>query len=270
MFIDGFTDIQDIKDRWVFFAFSANYRENVSTIFMKVFNENPQNTQQKIIPLQLSQFALNKYSAIEFASVANNPYFDSVSGFVGKLGFVEMTTYYTDFLNNVWMGFMPSIAEGYQGVLIETDFQIYSSESNILQTQGTLNKQIEFSGKYQPLYEIDRNKLGVRFFNNGFIDLGDIEFRAYAEGITGLVFFFRMSYKEQLNDNQIIVQRGRNQENGFLQISLKKVEGGRVIRIQIFGDLIRQVNEAEYHAPSVFVEDEQFYFVAGIVVTPGG
>ena len=41
MLIDGFINIQDLKNKWVFFAFTANYKNNVATIFMKVFNENP-------------------------------------------------------------------------------------------------------------------------------------------------------------------------------------------------------------------------------------
>lgn len=41
MLIDGFIDVKEMKNKWVFFAFSANYKDNKATIFMKVFNDNP-------------------------------------------------------------------------------------------------------------------------------------------------------------------------------------------------------------------------------------
>lgn len=88
MFIDGFTDLRDIKDRWVFFAFSANYKENVATIYLKIFNENPNNAFQKNLALDFDRFALKNTSEIIFGAVENNDYFDSVSGFVGQIGFI--------------------------------------------------------------------------------------------------------------------------------------------------------------------------------------
>ena len=47
MLIDGFIDVPEMQDKWVFFAFSADYKSNIASVFMKVFNDNPQNTFQK-------------------------------------------------------------------------------------------------------------------------------------------------------------------------------------------------------------------------------
>ena len=64
--------------------------------------------------------------------MANNSYFDSLSGFVGQIAQVEMTSFYTILLNNIWMGYLPPNAEGYEGTLIDAEFLLYNSESKIL------------------------------------------------------------------------------------------------------------------------------------------
>lgn len=38
MLIDGFVDILDVKDKWIFFAISCDYKQNIASIFIKVFN----------------------------------------------------------------------------------------------------------------------------------------------------------------------------------------------------------------------------------------
>lgn len=55
-----------------------------------------------------------------------------------------------------------------------------------------------------------------------------------------------------------------------MKISLKKVEEGRIVQIFIYGDPSKKVNEVLYNGPSVFKENENFYFVAGIVASPSG
>ena len=64
------------------------------------------------------------------------------------------------------------------------------------------------------------------------------------------------------------MNRGKELEDGHMKIILKKVEGGRIIQIFIQGDPSKKVSDALYNATSVFKENENFYFVAGIVANP--
>ena len=105
-------------------------------------------------------------------------------------------------------------------------------------------------------------------FQNSFIDLGPLEFEVKNSAILGMIFFFKMSYQEPLADDFVLVKRGNNLEDGHLKIILKKVEGGRIIQILVQGDPSKRISEALYNATSVFKENENFYFVAGIVTNP--
>lgn len=55
----------------------------------------------------------------------NNDYFDSVSGFVGQIAHIEMSSFYTNTLNSLWMGYLRPSAIGYQGILMDVNFDIY-------------------------------------------------------------------------------------------------------------------------------------------------
>lgn len=89
----------------------------------------------------------------------------------------------------------------------------------------------------------------MRFFDKGFVDLGEINFSD--EEIKSLLFFFKLKYEEPLADSHTLLTRGEPLDNGYLRISLEKVPEGRVFKIEIAGDPQKPVNTYTYTADTV-------------------
>ncbi len=77
---------------------------------------------KKTFSLDFEDFGLKKNSELTIASVAQNNYFDSVAGFTGNIAYIEMSGYYTENLEILWTGYLPSAAYGYKGILLDFDF----------------------------------------------------------------------------------------------------------------------------------------------------
>lgn len=64
------------------------------TIYNKIFDGNNQPS-IKTFAIDYPQFALKNNSILIVGGVESNPYFDSISGFLGTIGNLEMSRFYT-------------------------------------------------------------------------------------------------------------------------------------------------------------------------------
>lgn len=60
------------------------------------------------------------------AGVDNNPYFQSISGYLGTVANIEMAKFYTSDLAFMWMGYAGNQSRSYNSVLVEFLFDLYS------------------------------------------------------------------------------------------------------------------------------------------------
>ena len=269
MKIDGFVDIPYTEDTWSFFAFSCDYKRGTVSIYYKVFDLNNNNSQYKTVGLSNNTFSLKRNSELVLASVEKNNYFKSVSGFVGNMAYIEMSSFYTTSLQTLWVGYLNSAGYGYKGVLIEFLFDIYNKNGKV-KSYGLLSNEFNLEGNYKPLFELDKNLLGVRFYTGSQIMLNEIDF-VNNDLIKGFVFYFKMRYHKNLPEDFILVERGFKNENGYIKISLvENDEGNRFVRIVVRGNLETEPEGFVYDSKAFFVEEEIFYIMAGIVTAPSG
>jgi len=56
--------------------------------------------------IDFSSFMLKRESKIILAEVTNNDYFVSISGFIGTIDAIEMSLYFTQNTEYLWLGFV--------------------------------------------------------------------------------------------------------------------------------------------------------------------
>ncbi len=269
MKIEGFVDIPLNQESWSFFSISCNYSENTAMIYYKVFDGSVNNAKFKTFGLDYPAFILKQNAELTLASVERNPYFDSVSGFIGEMAYIEMSAFYTTELETLWTGYLNSSAYGYRGILLEFPFDLYNKNTSSLQSQGLLKNTYSIEGGYQPLFMDDKNKIGVKFYPNSKINLEGVDF-LNNDAIKSMIFYFKLSFEEDLPEEFILAQRGLPGENGFIRISLEKQEGGRSVKIATKG---RDGNTSEtftWNSDTIFLPKEIFIFMAGISMAPSG
>lgn len=270
MKIDGFVDIAFVEESWSFFAISCDYKRGTVSIYYKVFDSGNSNSQFKTLGVDFGSFSLKKNSELILASVEQNEYFNSVSGFVGNMAYIEMSSFYTSSLQTLWVGYLNSAGYGYKGVIIEFFFDLYNRQNGKVKSYGLLSNEYDLEGNYQPLFEIDKNRLGVRFKSGSKILLNEIDF-LNNDLIKGFVFYFKMKYKKNLPSDLFLVERGFKNENGYIKISLvKNDEGNRFIRIVVKGHKKNGPESFVYDSKVFFVEGETFYVMAGVATAPSG
>ena len=71
---------------------------------------------------------LRKNAELIVGGVQPNPYFATVSGFIGDIANIEMGEFYTSDLSYLWAGYMHQDALLYDSVLLEFLYDIYSKD----------------------------------------------------------------------------------------------------------------------------------------------
>ena len=93
MTLEGFTDLVR-SDSWAFFGISADYMNGSVTIYHKILDG--QNAPLiKSFAINYADFELKRNAILIIGGVEPNPYFDSISGFLGTIGNIEMSRFYT-------------------------------------------------------------------------------------------------------------------------------------------------------------------------------
>lgn len=67
-----------------------------------------------------------------FAGVENNPYFQSTSGFIGNIAYIEIGLFYTMKLEALWTNMTDISSYYYNGILRDFYFENLTNEEELL------------------------------------------------------------------------------------------------------------------------------------------
>jgi hypothetical protein len=261
MKIDGFVNLNFKRNIWAFFAISCDYSMGQSTLFFQEYGtQTPASS--KSVSLSFQNFALLDSPELIIAGVENNPYFQSTSGFIGNIAYIEMAPFYTSDLAFMWVGFMSQAAYGSKGVVLEFFFDLY--DSNSIKSQGSVQKSFEVTGTTSAVFSSNRNKVGVSFKEGSKIDLQQLSF-SNSEGTRSMAFYLQFEYAETLPDEFYIFRRGLSNTNGYLAISLIRSEGDKR-RIKLYAK--GEVSNATWKSDrSDFVKNRMYKIIIGISIS---
>lgn len=263
MKLDGFTDLQLVKNTWSFFAVSADYVNGKVALYYFAYNNVQQLPSSKTFSVEYSNFAFSNKIETVIAGVELNPYFQSTSGFIGNIGSVEFGTFYTENLDYVWLSYMNSSFREYKSILLEMYFDQYS-KNDLLKSHGLNSLEYEIAGKYDTLNTNDKSTFGVRMYSGSSLNLNSIDFNNINDLIKSFVFYFQFSYSESLVDDFVLLSRGTADSDGYMKISLLKVSTGRVASMSITGG----TQTLTWQSISVIPEKTMFKMLIGVSISP--
>ena len=146
MTIEGFQGLPR-TDSWAFFGISCDYMNGSVTIYNKIFDG--QNTPLiKSFAIDYPEFELRKNAIMIIAGVEPNPYFDSLSGFLGTIGNIEMSRFYTPNIAFQWAGYASRPSREYNSSLVDFIFDVYDKNEN-LPSYGRINRNFNQPEDYQ-------------------------------------------------------------------------------------------------------------------------
>ena len=263
MKLEGFTDVELVKNSWSYFGISADYKNGSVNIFFFSFNNIMVAPETKTFEINFPDFKLTKTVELIVAGVELNPYFQSTSGFIGNISAVEMGLFYTDLLELLWMGFMAEDQYNYDSALIELFFDIYNDQQPV-NSKGLLNIDYEITGPHEAIYNTDKNRTGVKFGNNSSISLNNVDFGNVSGLVRTFAFYFHIEYNETLPEEFVLLTRGDPTKSGYIKVSLKKTGTGRVVSLTAKGD----TQEIKWQSVSILLEKTEFKFIIGISISP--
>lgn len=261
MKIDGFVNLNFKRNTWTFFAISCDYSIGQSTLYFQEYGTQTPSS-SKSVSLNFQDFALLESPELIIAGVENNPYFQSTSGFIGNIAYIEMAPFYSSDLSFMWIGFMSQAAYGSKGVVLEFFFDLY--DSNTIKSQGSIQKSFEVSGVNTAVFSSNRNKVGVSFKEGSKIDLQRLDF-SNSEGTRSMAFYMQFEYAETLPDEYYIFRRGVANTNGYVAISLIRSEGDKR-RLRLFAK--GEVSSVSWKSDrSDFVKNRMYKVIIGISIS---
>jgi hypothetical protein len=215
MKIDGFVNQAFNKNIWTFFAVSCDYSAGQGTLYFQEFGTSTLPS-FKTISLTYPDFALLESPQLIIAGVENNPYFQSTSGFIGNIAYIETASFYTTDIKNLWIGYMNLNSYAFKGVILELFFDSY--DSNSIKSTGSIQKNFTIEGSNTSMYSLNKNKVGVVFKEGSKIDIPNLDL--LVSDIRSIGFFLSFEYSEALPNEFFILRRGTMNVNGYLAISL--------------------------------------------------
>ena len=123
-------------------------------------------------------------------------------------------------------------------------------------------------GNYQPLHELGKADTGVKFNDNSYLFIDNVDFNQSDSAIQSALFYLGFEYQEPLPEVYHLVTRGSKGQRGFLDVSLKQVAGGRVLVIDA-EDKENAVLPSVYQSQSVFKPNEKHMVMFGVAQDVG-
>ena len=262
MVIQGFPQRPLAPGIWTFFAVSADYAAGNIFIFAKQFDGTSAPLSQSFA-VSYKGFELRQNFEVVLASVQTNPYFESVSGFIGNIAAVEVALMFTEAVEALWLGYLTPSSQAFSGVLMDLAFDVYSAE-DLLVARGSQATNLAVQGGYSPLFLTNRNAVGVKFASDAGVALTGLNFANADRFIKSYTFFFSFQYAEPLPDPFVLISGGSTE--GAIEFSLKKVGAARRLTIAAAGSGGGVSRTAGFDLPA----DTQLRVVAGLVFSPGG
>lgn len=268
MFIEAIDNIP-ASDAWVFFAFSIDYSSGKVNAYVKSYDGITQPILKQNV-VSYPEFALGKDSILILADVVgNNKYFQQVAGFKGTIGYVEMSKFFTDNLAFIWSGYASPQSQQYNSVLVDFTFDVDGKGKNLKNYGFIPQKEFLLLGNYQPLHEIDPNQSGVQFNQDSYLTINDVNFNQPNSQIKSALFLINFKYADDLPNKYVLLRRGQRSDPGFIEVSLQKVEGGRVIMV----DVENQSNNSKpaiFASTSLLQPNVNYMIMTGVTQDIGG
>lgn len=264
MIATGFSNIPLNNSTWIYFGISCDYIGGKLSIYLQ-----PSSTTTPLtgtFSINYPSFSLNAGFNLVIASVMNNTYFVSTSGFTGNIAYIDLGVFYTTNFQNIWMSFMTVDAYNFFGVICDLNFNIYSGTSGgTIKSTGANTFGYSLNGTYSSQFLIDKSTIGVDFGAFGYVNLGNLDFQS-KEGIFSLILYFQFKFAEPLPNSYILFERGIPGTNGFLQISLNQQSGNvRVLQLTVRG-----LSTGNWQSLTTFAPGVMHRIISGIVVNPNG
>ena len=258
----GFTNIPLYKGVWSYFAISCDYQAGVASAYYRAFDGVTQPYQDQL-QINYPAFQLTPLVQLVIAGVETNPYFESTSGFIGNIAYVEMALFYSPALELMWMGFLPLTAYSSSGILADLYFDQYQ-QGGLLSSRGAGGGQFAIVGPHAPVFAADNNLVGVQFGSSASVPLQGLDFNNENDLIRSLSFLFYINYTEPLPDQYFLLQRGTPGVNGFLGISLVRAGEGRAVRVDAFG----ANGPVSWTSSQILRPNTRYEFITGIALSP--
>lgn len=255
-------DLPFVQNLWTFWAVSANYETGELVLYMRVFGPNGY-SRLKNETLDYPDFQLNEGSLLLIAATNRNNYFKSLTGYIGEIAYIQMSSYFLKNVEFLWLSEMLVDDTLYDGVNSELLFDIYSKEQ-LIKSYGYDGAKIQPSGDFTPIYLTDKSLLGVKFNSGSSFSYPDFQYRS-SPFVSSHPFLFDFNYKEPLPDEFTLLEKGTPGQSGYLVFKLVKVQDDkRSLLIQA-----RSANkDFKWQSSPIFEENKPYKLFAGIVVSP--
>lgn len=251
-----------VKNLWTFWAVAANYETGEVVLYMKVFGPNGYSRLQNET-ISYSNFELNEGSLLLIAATNRNAYFKTISGYIGEIAYIQMSSLFLKNVEFLWVAEMLVEDTLYDGVNSELLFDLYN-KTDLMKSYGYDGSSVELIGNYQPHYMFDKNFLGVKFFSGSSFVVPDFQYRS-SPFVSSHPFLFNFKYTESLPNELVLLEKGTFGQTGYLAIKLVKIETSkRFLLIEA-----RSANrDFKWESSPIFEQGVSYQLVAGIVVSP--
>ena len=258
----GFTNIPLYKDVWSYFAISCDYQTGVASAYYRAFDGFTPAYQDRV-EINYPAFQLTPLVQLVIAGVETNPYFESTSGFIGNIAYVEMALFYAPLLELMWMGYLPLSGYANNGILTDIYFDQYQT-GGVLTSRGGAGGQFIVVGPHAPVFASDSNLSGVQFGSSASVPLTGLDFENSADLVRSLSFLLYFNYTEPLPEQYFLIQRGSPGSDGFFGVSLVRTNEGRALRVDAFG----ATGPVSWTSSQVLRPNTRYEAIVGMALSP--
>lgn len=254
-------DLPFVRNLWTFWAVAANYETGELILYMRVFGPNGYERLQRE-SLEYPGFQMNQGSLLLIGATNKNRYFKTLTGYIGEVAYVQMSPFFLQNVQYLWVSEMLVQDTLYDGVNAQLLFDLYE-KNGIINSYGFNTQNVEITGNYVPIYSQNKNILGARFESGSSFSFSDFKYRG-SPFVSSHPFLFNFSYKESLPKEFILLEKGSPGQSGYLVYKLVQTENGR-------RKLVIQARSAnkdfEWQSAPIFKENTNYRMLAGIVVS---
>ncbi len=174
MKIDGFLQLP-LNDSWIYWGLSADYLTGTMNLAIKTYDSKGSSFFNKSFTINYTEFQVRNPSELILASVENNPYFQSTSGFIGFIGYIQMANYPVDNLNDIYLGFISNQSLKYNGVIMDLNFNVFTEKSQI-QSKGLIQRTFILDTNYIPIFNLQPELSGIQIFTDSKLIFNEVDF----------------------------------------------------------------------------------------------
>lgn len=250
-----------VQNLWTFWAVAANYETGELILYMRVFGPNGYERLQPET-LEYPNFLLNQGSLLLIGATNSNNYFNSLTGYIGEVAYIQMSPFFLKNVDLLWISEMLVEETLYDGVNAEILFDIYE-KNGVVNSYGFNSNKVEIQGNYTPIYSVDNNLLGARFESGSSFTFADFKYRG-SPFVSSHPFVFNFSYKEALPAEFVLLEKGFPGQTGYLSFRLVQTDSGKR-KLVIHA---RSANkDFKWESSPIFEENVSYQLLAGIVVS---